>query len=175
MSDLNIVAYAVGYYDGRSNGIETPPEDDDIMRVSYIMGFERGVRDYCDYLAEQGADHEWIEKTSRENLLQAFIRWSYEWGWLVVLGYRFGYGCNARIDTYNGLIAGFVVKLIRLRGLMMKKYVCVCKYCGSKNITKSGDARWDIETQSWYLNETWNNWYCHDCDGETSVEKVEIT
>ena len=54
MNDINIIAYASGYYDGRAIGIENPPNDDDIMRVSYIMGYERGVADYCQFELEQG-------------------------------------------------------------------------------------------------------------------------
>ena len=62
MNDINTIAYAIGYYDGRAIGIENPPnDDDDIIRVSYIMGYERGVADYCQFELEQGDSNEELE------------------------------------------------------------------------------------------------------------------
>jgi hypothetical protein len=42
-------AYALGYYDGRNNGVEDNFYDESEMRVLYTMGYERGVADYCFY------------------------------------------------------------------------------------------------------------------------------
>lgn len=44
-----IQAYAIGYYDGRSNGVENNLFDNSESRVLYTMGYERGVADYCFY------------------------------------------------------------------------------------------------------------------------------
>ena len=40
-------AYALGYYDGRSQGVEANPFDNDAERNAYTQGYERGVTDYC--------------------------------------------------------------------------------------------------------------------------------
>lgn len=40
-------AYALGYYDGRKNGVENNQYEDSSLRVLYTMGYERGVADYC--------------------------------------------------------------------------------------------------------------------------------
>jgi hypothetical protein len=55
----------------------------------------------------------------------------------------------------------------------MKAYRMVCKHCKSEGITQTCDARWDFEKQAWLISDTWNNYYCHECDGETKVEKSE--
>ena len=40
-------AYALGYYDGRSQGVENNIYQESKLRVMYTMGYERGVADYC--------------------------------------------------------------------------------------------------------------------------------
>lgn len=47
--DNTYEAYAIGYYDGRNNGIENNHYEDSSLRVLYTMGYERGVADYCFY------------------------------------------------------------------------------------------------------------------------------
>ena len=47
MNHDELYAYAVGYFDGRTNGIENAPSDEK-ERMNYIMGFDRGVSDYCE-------------------------------------------------------------------------------------------------------------------------------
>jgi hypothetical protein len=47
MNHVELYAYALGYYDGRTNGVENAPIDEK-KRVVYIMGFDRGVSDYCE-------------------------------------------------------------------------------------------------------------------------------
>jgi hypothetical protein len=50
MNHVELYAYAVGYFDGRTNGVENAPIalDDDSARLHYILGFDRGVADYCE-------------------------------------------------------------------------------------------------------------------------------
>ena len=48
MNHDELYAYAVGYFDGRTNGIENAPIDD-LERMYYILGFDRGVADYCEF------------------------------------------------------------------------------------------------------------------------------
>lgn len=57
---------------------------------------------------------------------------------------------------------------------MMSKYKYVCRHCQSENITQVCDARWDVDKQSWLVSDTWNNYYCHDCDGDARVDKPEL-
>jgi hypothetical protein len=47
MNHVELYDYALGYYDGRTNGVENAPIDEK-KRVVYIMGFDRGVSDYCE-------------------------------------------------------------------------------------------------------------------------------
>ena len=42
-------AYAIGYYDGRSEGVDNNPYEDRELRHSYRLGYDRGVSDYCHY------------------------------------------------------------------------------------------------------------------------------
>lgn len=51
-------AYAIGYYYGRTCGIENNNYDDSSLRVLYTLGFERGVADYCEYDAAAYTDKE---------------------------------------------------------------------------------------------------------------------
>ena len=42
-------AYALGYWDGRSKGVEDNKFEDDKSRVAYGFGYERGVSDFCEH------------------------------------------------------------------------------------------------------------------------------
>ena len=42
-------AYAVGYYDGRAEGVYNNPYEDKEMNHSYKLGYDRGVADFCHY------------------------------------------------------------------------------------------------------------------------------
>jgi hypothetical protein len=57
----------------------------------------------------------------------------------------------------------------------MNTYKIVCRHCQSEDVTQVCDARWDIEKQAWKISDTWNNYYCHDCDGDARVNRIEIT
>ena len=44
-----VYAYALGYYEGRVNGVdENNPFDDSNERWAFKLGYNRGVTDYCD-------------------------------------------------------------------------------------------------------------------------------
>lgn len=48
-----------------------------------------------------------------------------------------------------------------------------CSECGSRDVRIDAWAEWDILTQRWILSETYDNAYCRDCEGETTlVEEV---
>jgi hypothetical protein len=43
-----IRAFALGYYDGRAEGVYDCPFENDDNKLSYRDGYEAGVADYCD-------------------------------------------------------------------------------------------------------------------------------
>jgi hypothetical protein len=55
----------------------------------------------------------------------------------------------------------------------MTKYKMICKHCQSDNITQVCDTRWNFDKQQWIVSDTWNNFYCHDCDNSTNINKLE--
>lgn len=44
------VAYATGYYDGRTSGTQANVYTDNTQRTAYRLGYDRGVSDYCEEL-----------------------------------------------------------------------------------------------------------------------------
>ena len=52
-----MVAYCMGYWDGRHTGCEENPYDPaDPVRVYYTTGYESGVGDYCRFDEEKVYD-----------------------------------------------------------------------------------------------------------------------
>lgn len=47
MSELELKAYALGYYHGRSEGVEKDPYVSDELRHLYRRGYDAGVADYA--------------------------------------------------------------------------------------------------------------------------------
>lgn len=47
----------------------------------------------------------------------------------------------------------------------------VCSHCGSEEVKRDAWATWSTETQEWELSDTFDNAYCDDCDGETSIDE----
>jgi hypothetical protein len=50
--------YALGYYDGRAEGVYNNPYEDREMRHAYKLGYDKGVADYCHYELEE---HDFID------------------------------------------------------------------------------------------------------------------
>lgn len=50
----------------------------------------------------------------------------------------------------------------------------VCEYCGSSQITRNADVAWDVENQTWGVNSLHCEYYCEECDGETTIRFIEI-
>jgi hypothetical protein len=55
----------------------------------------------------------------------------------------------------------------------MSTYKYVCNRCRSANIYQRCEASWDVHEQSWLVSCTLNNYYCHECDRDTNVDKVQ--
>lgn len=47
--------------------------------------------------------------------------------------------------------------------------VPVCKTCGSERVVKDAWACWNPETGLWDLENVFDNAFCHQCEGETSL------
>lgn len=47
-----VLAFAGGYYEGRRYGVSNNLYDDDILRIQYDAGYDKGVADYWECDAE---------------------------------------------------------------------------------------------------------------------------
>jgi hypothetical protein len=56
----------------------------------------------------------------------------------------------------------------------MAKEKIVCSECGGENVLADAWASWNVEKQEWELYNHFDSKFCEDCDGECSVEWVEI-
>jgi hypothetical protein len=56
---------------------------------------------------------------------------------------------------------------------MAKKYM-VCSRCYGQNVKADAYAGWNVETQQWEIDQTFDKGaYCDDCDGECRIEAVD--
>lgn len=55
-----------------------------------------------------------------------------------------------------------------------KRVTFVCNMCGGKTVTRDAWAEWDIAAQTWVLGAAYDYAYCHDCEKETGLVKVEL-
>lgn len=44
-----VIAFAEGYYAGRAEGVRNNLYDDDLLRIQYDAGYDRGVADYSEF------------------------------------------------------------------------------------------------------------------------------
>lgn len=51
----------------------------------------------------------------------------------------------------------------------------VCSYCGSDEIKFDAYSIWDKENQEYKVDQTFDEVYCEKCEGETSVNWLNIT
>lgn len=49
-----------------------------------------------------------------------------------------------------------------------------CDHCGSTNVLADAYAAWNPKTQRWELDSTFTDYYCNECDDETSITWEEI-
>ena len=45
----------------------------------------------------------------------------------------------------------------------------ICKHCRSDNVGKDAIAHWDHEGQAWMIAATFDDAYCNECGGETTL------
>jgi len=50
----------------------------------------------------------------------------------------------------------------------------ICGTCGGRNVSRDAWADWDTRTQEWVLGAVFDYGHCHDCDGESRLEEVEL-
>jgi hypothetical protein len=53
-----------------------------------------------------------------------------------------------------------------------KKYLYVCSYCGTDNVTSDATAEWDFEKQDWVLNDVNDYSYCGECGDEAALDDI---
>jgi hypothetical protein len=58
---------------------------------------------------------------------------------------------------------------------MNKKMAPVCESCGSFDVTADAWAEWDKDAGRFVVRGTFDEWYCHQCDGEATVKWVPVT
>lgn len=53
----------------------------------------------------------------------------------------------------------------------------VCETCGSENVRRDAWAEWSVENQAWELGEVYQQGFCQDCQGDTTLvdREVELT
>ena len=56
----------------------------------------------------------------------------------------------------------------------MARYRKICERCGSERVWLDANAEWDHEEQAWVLLNTFDNAYCTDCEGETTIKDEEV-
>ena len=54
---------------------------------------------------------------------------------------------------------------------MRKKYIC--KTCKGENVNLDAFTTWNTENQCWELAATFDNAFCDDCGGETTLEEIK--
>ncbi len=55
-----------------------------------------------------------------------------------------------------------------------KKIDIACKHCGSRDVRRDADAKWNAEAQTWELCAVFDNATCDECGGETSLIEIEL-
>jgi hypothetical protein len=45
----------------------------------------------------------------------------------------------------------------------------ICKHCRSDNVGRDAAAHWDKEEQAWMVATTFDDAYCNECGGETTL------
>ena len=51
------------------------------------------------------------------------------------------------------------------------KYKYICPICGGDNVVSDAWASWDVESQQWVLENTFDQEFCNDCETEVNLQK----
>lgn len=54
------------------------------------------------------------------------------------------------------------------------KYNYVCNTCGSDDVVRDAWSAWSPETNQWVIESVFDHAHCNECDGETTLKKVEL-
>lgn len=57
----------------------------------------------------------------------------------------------------------------------MPKLTYVCSICGSENVKRDAWVAWNASAQTWEVADVFDDGWCDDCDGETSLRAVEAS
>lgn len=49
----------------------------------------------------------------------------------------------------------------------------VCSVCKSEDIRRDAYAEWCTSSQQWLVASVFDEYYCQNCDGDTSIEEIE--
>ena len=55
-----------------------------------------------------------------------------------------------------------------------EKIEMICKHCKSDDVVMDAWAIWDDLIQEWVLDNVFDDAFCKNCDGETSLEEKHI-
>lgn len=50
----------------------------------------------------------------------------------------------------------------------------ICRDCGGENVKRDAWASWNFEKQDWVLDNYFDDAFCEDCEGSTSIDEEEV-
>jgi hypothetical protein len=56
----------------------------------------------------------------------------------------------------------------------MSRINIVCSHCGSDDVRRDAFAAWSVEKQEWELAEVYDQGHCVKCEGDASLEEIEL-
>ena len=62
-----------------------------------------------------------------------------------------------------------------MRATNTRKFDIVCSYCGSKDVRRNADAKWNVKKQKWEVVDIFDSTTCEKCNGECSIKEVPIS
>jgi len=49
-----------------------------------------------------------------------------------------------------------------------------CNYCGSKDVRRNADVKWNEEKQEWEIVSLFDDATCEACKGDTTLAEIEV-
>jgi len=50
----------------------------------------------------------------------------------------------------------------------------LCNHCGGDRIIADANAVWDVNQQCWVLDDVFDDYFCSDCEGESTPIDAEV-